>query len=106
MQHNSMKPLGKINPDAQDEPHLMDAPESMELDSMEPGMVYQVPALVANVDGQLAVLGFAGSMYAQDAMMESEMEDEGEEDEYEDEEMGSAAASMGFLESVRKRLMK
>lgn len=103
-----MKPLGKLNPDAQDEPHLMDAPEAMQIDSMEPGMVYQVPALVANVDGQLAVLGFAGSMYAQDAMVESEMEDEGEDGggEYEDEEMGTAAADMGFLESVRKRLMK
>lgn len=106
MHHESMKPIGKLNPDVQDEPHLMDAPEAMQIDSMEPDMVYQVPALVANVDGQLAVLGFAGSMYAQDAMVESEMEDEGGEEEYEDEEMGTAAADMGFLESVRKRLMK
>lgn len=105
-----MKPVAKINPDASEEPHLMDAPEGMDIDSLEPGMVYQVPALVANIDGELAVLGFAGTMYNQDSVVSADMEGGEMEDEMEDEMEGEsedeyAAADMGFLDSVRKRLM-
>lgn len=97
-----MQPIGKFNEDTQEEPHMMAPPQDMSLEEMEEGIVYAIPAFVAKVGSELAVVGLGGALYQPDAVIPEEgMEAEGEEEEMEEEEDEEPAmADMGFLQSV------
>lgn len=86
------------------EPHMVPVPEGLDPAQMEAGTVYEVPAQVTVVDGELMLVGLAGGMYAPGSIIPAEMESE-MEDEMEDAEMGDAAA-VGFLSSIAKRVKR
>ena len=101
----AMKPVGQYNPDTEMEPHMVPVPEGLDPAQMEAGMVYEVPAQVTVVDGQLMLVGLAGGMYAPGSIIPSEMETEMEDEMEDDDEMGDAAA-VGFLSSIAKRVKR